>query len=123
MIAIRIAVGDVSLDGQLDDTEGGSALAAALPLEAEFRVWGDALHFSVPVALDSRDHDAVAVGSGDLGLWADGNTLCIFFGPTPLSPQEEPVAAVPVTLVGRVEQPEQLRAVKEAEEITVEASD
>lgn len=121
MTPIKIAVGDVSLEGQLNDTAGGRALAGALPLKSEFRVWGDELHFPVPVALDAGTPAAPGVEPGDLGLWAAGQTLCIFFGPTPLSVHEKPIAAVPVRLVGRIDDAELLRAAKESNKIVVEA--
>ncbi len=83
MLPIRIAVGDLSLDGELNDTEGGRAVASALPLTVEFQVWGDELHFDVPVELDSAAKPAAKVNVGDVALWVEGKTLCIFFGPTP----------------------------------------
>ena len=119
MLPIRIAVGDVRLDGQLNDTESARAVARALPLTVEFRVWGDELHFDVPVELDCVARPAPKVGVGDVGLWAEGKTLCIFFGPTPMSEAEETVSAVPVTVVGHVEGAERLREAKEGKQITI----
>ena len=119
MLPIRIAVGDLSLDGELNDTESAHAVANALPLTAEFQVWGDELHFDVPVELERAPRSAPKVKVGDVGLWAEGRTLCIFFGPTPMSDAEEPVSAVPVTVIGRVEDAERLREAKEGKQITV----
>lgn len=119
MPPIRIAVGSLNLEGELYDTECARAVARALPLTVEFRVWGDELHFDVPVHADLRSRPDARVKVGDLGLWAEGSALCIFFGPTPMSAAEDPVSAVPVTVVGRVESAEQLRAAKEGGEITV----
>ena len=122
MLPIRIAVGDLSLDGELNDTESARAVAGALPLTVEFQVWGDELHFDVPVELDRAARPAPKVNVGDVGLWAEGKTLCIFFGPTPMSEAEEPVSAVPVTVVGHVERAERLREAKEGKQITVTSS-
>jgi hypothetical protein len=119
MQPIRIAVGDLSIDGELNDTESARALARVLPLTAEFRIWGDELHFDVPLDEEPTARPAMSVSVGDLGLWAEGRTLCIFFGPTPMSAGEEPVSAVPVTVVGRVQRVEELRTRKEAGEITM----
>ena len=47
MQPIQIAVGDLSIDGELNDTKCARALARLLPLTAEFHVWGDELHFDV----------------------------------------------------------------------------
>lgn len=121
MLPIRIAVGALEVDGELNDTECALALARALPLTAEFRVWGDELHLDV--ALDDvpagRPNASVAVG--DMGLAVEQSTLCIFFGPTPLSSAEEPVSAVPVIVVGRLEGVEALRDGKGAGTITIRA--
>lgn len=121
MLPIRIEVGDLNLDGELNDTECARALARVLPLTAQFRVWGDELHFDVALEDDPRPCPGKPVSVGDLGFWHQGNTLCIFFGPTPMSPAEDPVSAVPVTIVGRVGNFEELRSGKEAGEITVHA--
>lgn len=119
MMPIRIAVGDVSLDGELNDTECAKAVARALPMTAEFRVWGDELHFDVTFDHEPSRRPDAAVSVGDLALWAEGRTLCIFFGPTPMSVAEDPVSAVPVTVVGTLQGVERLRASKESGTITV----
>ena len=122
MQPIRIAVGSVNLEVELYDSECARAVAQVLPLTVEFRVWGDELHFDVPVEGARRARPDARVSVGDLALWAEGGTLCIFFGPTPMSGAEDPVSAVPVTVVGRVERAEELRAAKESGEITVSCS-
>ncbi len=121
MLPIRIEVDDLSLDGELNDTECARALARVLPLTAQFRVWGDELHFDVVLEDEPRGRPGKPVSVGDLGFWHEGSTLCIFFGPTPMSSAEDPVSAVPVTIVGRVRSFEELRSYKEAGEITVQA--
>ena len=47
----------------------------------------------------------------------------MFFGPTPMSPGEKPVAYSRVNLVGCVEGAESFRKAKEAGEIIIEAID
>lgn len=121
MQPIRIAVGELSIDGELNDTECARALARVLPLTAQFRVWGDELHFDVPLGDELAVRPDKSVSVGDLGFWAEGQTLCIFFGPTPMSAGEEPVSAVPVTVVGRLQRVEELRTRKETGEITMRA--
>ena len=39
---------------------------------------------------------------GDIGYWPIGNAFCIFYGPTPMSIDETPRPASPVTVFGRV---------------------
>lgn len=119
MQLIRIAVGDLSIDGELNDTKCARALARVLPLTAEFHVWGDELHFDVPLENEPAPRPEKSVAVGDLGFWAEGRTLCIFFGPTPMSAGEQPVSAVPVTVVGRLHGVEELRTHKDKGEITM----
>jgi len=121
MLPIRIAVGDLDVDGELNDTEGARALARALPLTAEFRVWGDELHFEVDLDHAPKGRPDATVAVGDMGLTVEDSILCIFFGPTPLSPAEDPVSAVPVIVVGRLDGVEGLRERKEAGSITIRA--
>lgn len=123
MQPIRIAVGDLSIDGELNDTECARALVRVLPLTAAFRVWGDELHFDVPLEDELVVRPDKSVSVGDLGFWAEGQTLCIFFGPTPMSAGEEPVSAVPVTVVGSLQRVEELRTCKDKGEITMLACD
>ncbi len=123
MLPIRIAVGDVSLDGELNDTNCARALARVLPVTAEFDVWGDELHFDVALDDVAGGRPDAKVNVGDLGLWVDGGRVCLFFGPTPMSPAEDPVSAVPVTIVGRLQETEKLRAHKHAGELTLSSPD
>lgn len=123
MLPIKVAVGDVSVDGELNETEHALELARALPLTAAFNVWGDELHLDVALQAPPARHPDARIAVGDVGFWAEGGTLCIFFGPTPLSTAEEPVAPVPVTIIGRLQGAEALRAGKEATEIRIAARD
>jgi hypothetical protein len=120
MFPIRIQVGDLKLSGELNDMECAQALARVLPLTAEFEVWGDELHFEVVFEHDPGRRSDKSVSVGDIGFCSEGSMLCIFFGPTPASPREDPVSAVPVTIIGRVTNSEKLRTCKEVGEITVQ---
>lgn len=121
-VPIRVRVGDLQLDGYLNDTDCARAIAKALPLEARFAVWGDEFYFTIPVEHGLEREARTNVAVGDLGYWPEGNALCIFFGPTPMSSGEEPVAAGPVNVVGAVGNAEALRGAKGAQLIVVEAA-
>jgi hypothetical protein len=100
---IVIAVDDIRLNGFLNDSPTGRALAEALPIEGQAQLWGEEIYFPVDrVAADLDDTAAVAVEVGDLGYWPPGRALCIFFGLTPSSIPGEICPASPVNLVGRV---------------------
>jgi|TARA_B100001245_G_scaffold220754_1_gene191540 hypothetical protein len=121
MLPIQIQVGDLRLIGELNELKCARALACLLPLTAKFQVWGDELHFKAMLGDDTSAHPGKSVSIGDIGFWSEGSTLCIFFGPTPTSSGEDPVSAVPVTIVGRVNSFEKLRTCKEAGEIILRA--
>ncbi|MFQ5947045.1 MAG: cyclophilin-like fold protein [Anaerolineae bacterium] len=98
---IRIAVGSVEAQAELDGSKTAQAIWDALPLAAKAETWGDEIYFSIPVHLKEEAPKDV-VGMGDLGYWPPGNAFCIFFGPTPASHGEEIRPASPVDVFGRI---------------------
>lgn len=102
MTRIRITTGAVSAEAELNDGPTAQAIAAALPITARGNTWGDEIYFGIPVEME-READARAeMVVGELAYWPAGNAFCIFFGPTPASSGEAPVAASPCNVVGRV---------------------
>jgi hypothetical protein len=99
---IRMKVGNISLEGELNDSATGKALVQRLPLSISLSRWGEEYYGSVgtPLGVDDAPdaHDLMKVG--ELAYWLPGNALCIFFGPTPASTGSEPRAASPVNPAG-----------------------
>jgi len=100
--AVKIIVGDLSLDAEFFDTPCAQAIVAAMPLEARPNEWGDEFYFEVPVEMPLDETATLRVKAGDIGYWPPGNCLAIFFGPTPMSSGHDPVPASEVNLVGRI---------------------
>ena len=98
---IRICVGDVELDAELNDSETARQILDVLPLDCSFNTWGDEIYFSIPVEAGPEDAQAT-VALNDLGYWPPGNAFCIFYGQTPASEGDEIRPASPVNIVGRV---------------------
>ncbi|OGO03188.1 MAG: hypothetical protein A2Y72_06550 [Chloroflexi bacterium RBG_13_53_26] len=98
---IRIRAGNIDLQAELNDTKTATALYDILPLEGKANTWGEEIYFPIPLYLEIEGGKEV-VEMGDLGYWPDGNSLCIFFGPTPASRKNEIRAASPVTVIGRL---------------------
>src|SRR4030042_4162915 len=98
---IRIRAGNIDLQAELNDTKTATALYDILPLEGKANTWGEEIYFPIPLYLEIEGGKEV-VEMGDLGYWPDGNSLCIFFGPTPASRKNELRAASPVTVIGRL---------------------
>lgn len=99
---IKITIGKLSLEAELNDTPTAQKVAAALPLKCSFSTWGDEIYFTIPVTapLDSSAKEVVELG--ELGYWPTGNAFCIFFGPTPMSSQGKIVPASAVNIIGKI---------------------
>lgn len=100
---VRISVGNLTMEAQLNDTPTARLVGEALPLKSSFNTWGDEIYFSIPVdaALEPDAKDVVDMG--DLGYWPTGKAFCIFFGPTPMSKGDEIVPASAVNIIGKVD--------------------
>ena len=101
MRKIRIILGDLVLDAQLNDSATAQKVWEALPIETSFSTWGDEIYFSIPVAMELESDAQELVQLGDLGYWPSGNAFCIFFGPTPISKEGEIRPPSAVNMIGR----------------------
>jgi hypothetical protein len=99
---IKIKIGSLSMDAELNDTATATKVADALPITASFNTWGDEIYFSIPVNSQLDDSAKEVVEMGDLGYWPTGKAFCIFFGPTPMSSGGQIVPASAVNVIGKV---------------------
>ena len=99
---ITITAGDVILEAELNDSETAKQIFASLPLSGQANVWGEEIYFEIPLALTAETDARVDVGVGELGYWPAGKAFCIFFGPTPVSTDDQPRAYSPVNVFGRI---------------------
>ena len=99
---IRITVGDVALEAELNDTATAAKIGEALPIRSSFNTWGDEIYFSIPVDAELDDSAQEGVEVGDLGYWPPGSAFCIFFGLTPVSEPGRIMPASAVNVVGKV---------------------
>lgn len=99
---IRIIFRDYSIEAEVFDTPTGKAIYEALPLEAYVRTWGEEIYFEVPVKVRLEKGAKTRVRVGDLAYWPDGPAFCIFFGPTPATYGQQPVAASAVNVFGKL---------------------
>jgi hypothetical protein len=99
---IKITVGHVALEAELNDTPTAKKIAEVLPLKTSFNTWGDEIYFAIPVEADLDQNAREEVEMGDLGYWPQGNAFCIFFGPTPMSTEGKIIPASAVNIIGRV---------------------
>ena len=102
MAKINLSVGKVSLEAEMLDTPTASKILEALPFESSANVWGDEIYFDIPLSLAQEPDARAEVEVGDLAYWPAGPAFCIFFGPTPISTGDQPLAYSPVNIFGRI---------------------
>ena len=97
-----------------------TAILNALPIRGRVNRWGDEIYFTIPV-IEKEENAREEVNIGDLGYWPPGHGFCIFFGRTPASTGDQPRAASPVNIFGRVlGNATVFTKTKSGEEITIE---
>lgn len=120
MKVIEIRAGGLVMDAELNDSQTAELIWAALPIEGRANRWGDEIYFSIPVKTGSEPSAREDVEIGDLGYWSPGNAFCIFFGSTPVSDGDQPRAASPVNIFGKVRgDASRFRAVPDGGKVTI----
>jgi hypothetical protein len=99
---IAIVAGAVTMEAELNATPTALKIWESLPISGRAMVWGDEIYFEIPVEAEQASDARADVEVGELGYWPVGRAFCIFFGPTPVSTGDEPRAASPINIVGRV---------------------
>ena len=117
---IRIKVGEVVVNGEMEDSALAGRIYDALPFNVRASTWGKEIYFEIPV--DSDIETPVSeVEKGDIAYWPEGRCLCLFFGPTPMSRGEKPIPASAVEVVGKmVSDYKGLEKVRSGEKVLVE---
>lgn len=99
---ITITAGSVTMEAELNDSPTAQMIRETLPITGHAQTWGDEIYFRIPVQAEQAADARADVAVGELGYWPTGEAFCIFFGPTPASTGDQPRAASPVNIVGRV---------------------
>lgn len=81
------------------------------PFESNAEKWRQEIYFKIPVKIKSENQSA-KVEKGDVAYFPPMKVLCIFYGTS------QPVA--PVTIIGKIKNPEKFIEVKEGDLIRVE---
>lgn len=119
---IRITAGETCATATLMDTPTARAIWDVLPIEGSGQVWGKEIYFPIAVDIDGESDAHEKVNVGDLGYWPPGHAFCIFFGRTPASQGDQPVAASPVNVFGQIDgDVEAFASVPGGETVRVEA--
>ncbi len=98
---ITITVAGRVYQAELADTPFAAKVYQALPITARGNRWGEEIYFRTPVSggLDDTADDVVPLGT--IAYWPPGKAICFFFGPTPVSEDDECRAASEVNRIGR----------------------
>lgn len=80
-------------------------LGENLPLKGNAKTWGKEIYFSVGITINA-ENTQTTVEEGAVAFWPSGNAICVFFGPTPASTDNQPKAAGPVNVFGTISESE-----------------
>jgi hypothetical protein len=90
---------------ELDDSRSPKTVKAILenlPIEVNINKWGQELYTDRTSIVAQEENTKSEVGLLDVAFWPEGNALCLFYGPTPISKVGKIVPASPVNIVGRI---------------------
>jgi len=120
MTSIVIESGKTRIEVWLNNSEGAKELIEKLPIESKANLWGEEIYFYIKPRLTASKDAKQEVRIGDFAYWPPGPGLCLFFGKTPISKDDRPRAANPVTVIGQVvSNIEELRKIKANDRIVV----
>ena len=98
-----IKVDNVVYEVELYDNSAAKSLADSLPQNISMSRWGGEYYGKLSGTIDiSNDKTQDVFKVGEVALWVSGNSLCIFFGPTPASKGTEPRMASPGVALGLI---------------------
>jgi len=111
------SIGEVRAILTDENPKTAKAFFSSLPTEGRVSLWGEEIYFRMPVEV-SRENSRVAVEPGEIAIWIESPSFCIFFGKTPASTEKEARAFSEVNVIGKVEgDPVIFKKVKQGEVI------
>jgi uncharacterized protein len=104
---IRVIFQDIKkeISVELDDSHSPKTvetLLENLPIEVGIQIWGDELYTEKTKIAEEPENAKIKVNLLDVAYWPEGQALCLFFGPTPISKAGEILAYSPVNIVGKI---------------------
>ena len=122
MKKIRIlseSIGEVQAVLTDENPKTAKAFYSSLPSEGRASLWGEEIYFRMPVGV-SKENPRVALESGEIAIWIESPSFCIFFGKTPASTEKEIRAFSEVNVIGKIEgNPAIFKKVKQGEVISL----
>ncbi|HZA71144.1 MAG TPA: cyclophilin-like fold protein [Nitrososphaeraceae archaeon] len=96
---------DIEISIELDDSRSPKSVQAILdnlPVEINITKWGDELYTERTQISANEENAKKEVDYLDVAYWPEGNALCLFYGPTPISRDGQILAYSPVNIVGKI---------------------
>jgi len=114
------SIGEITAEITDENPQTVADFLKILPISAEANLWGEEIYFKIPLKV-RRENSRVVVKEGEIGIWVEDPSLCIFFGKTPVSQGGEIRAYSEVNVIGKIiGDPEILKKVQSREMIVVE---
>ncbi len=95
-------IGEVIVKLTDENPKTAKAFYSSLPIEGKATLWGEEIYFRVPVPV-YKEKGRITVEKGEIALWVESPSFCIFFGQTPSSTDKEIRAFSDVNVIGKIE--------------------
>jgi hypothetical protein len=129
---IKISVDFTELDQtiliELDDFKSPKttrAILDSLPIKLKINRWGDELYTDKTPILAGEENSQSVVYLSDVAYWPEGNAICLFLGPTPISKEPNKIVPYsPVNVIGKIITPSSydiLNKIKDSTTVLIKA--
>ena len=79
------------------------AILDSLPIKVKINRWGDELYTDKTPILAEEENPQSVVYLSDVAYWPEGNAICLFLGPTPISKEPNKIVPYsPVNVIGKI---------------------
>ena len=106
VIIVKFSELDETVSIQLDTSQSPKTVRAILdnlPIEVNINKWGQELYTDNTPIVSQQENAKSEVNLLDVASWPEGNALCLFYGPTPISKDSGKILPYsPVNIVGRI---------------------
>jgi len=85
-----------------ENPKTAKAFYSCLPVEGKANLWGEEIYFRMPIGVN-KENSRVVLKVGEIAIWIESPSFCIFFGKTPPSTEKEIRAFSEVNVIGKVE--------------------
>ncbi|MEO0263056.1 MAG: cyclophilin-like family protein [candidate division WOR-3 bacterium] len=118
------SIGKINLIPSEENPETLKKFLKILPCEGKANLWGEEIYFKIPIEKIEPENPRKILKEGEVGIWIEEPSLCIFFGKTPISKKNEIVAYSDVNVIGKIEGDYKIfKKVKRGEKIKVYLED